>query len=223
MSCRHPIMTRNAASSRSRLERNIHYLLRIQAFQKLPRGVWVELWIRCLYAQEESVSGGARESFDVEYGVIRLRQSVEHEHANHSSDTCNQHHEFERNRNVGRPGVQWPSCNVVRIGDHTDPPTQHEAADCTAQTSHEDQALHPVTAEANGLRQAFHGHRSIGVHLPVTFEASPIGGVEQRLRIVELGHDAIEAFDLPGHFNLREHALAPCRYGVPPRASRKWK
>src|SRR6185369_17469014 len=105
MSCRHPIMSMDPASSRSRLERNIHHLLGIQAFQKLTRGGRLEFWIRRLYAQEESVSGGACKSFDVKHGVIWLRQSVEHEHSNHSGNTRDQHHEFERNGNVGRPGI----------------------------------------------------------------------------------------------------------------------
>src|SRR4051812_38190395 len=59
-------------------------LPRVQGLEKVPRLVDVELHILRFDAQEEAIAAGEREARDVEHGVIRLRQTVQREHAEHA-------------------------------------------------------------------------------------------------------------------------------------------
>src|SRR4051812_28937044 len=59
-------------------------LPRVQGLEKVPRLVDVELHILGFDAQEEAIAAGEREARDVEHGVIRLRQAVQREHAEHA-------------------------------------------------------------------------------------------------------------------------------------------
>src|SRR5262249_5659121 len=92
MSCRHaeparvtaPVKNTDAAKDRTRFSvRNGGHLSRTQCLEELARRRELELWIPRLDAQEEPVPAGQRESRYVEHRVVRLRQAVEREHAEH--------------------------------------------------------------------------------------------------------------------------------------------
>src|SRR4051812_15608260 len=80
-------------------------LPRVQGLEKVPRLVDVELRVTRLDAQEESVAAGQRESRDVEYGVIGLRQPVQRQHAEHARQCGDQNRALEGDRYERRPAV----------------------------------------------------------------------------------------------------------------------
>src|SRR3954447_19447537 len=66
------------------LVRDSGHLPRLERFQEVARRVDVELRIRRFDAEKEPVAAGEREPRQVEDRVIRLRQTVEREHAEHA-------------------------------------------------------------------------------------------------------------------------------------------
>src|SRR4051794_4764406 len=61
-------------------------LPRLECLEELPRVRDVELWIGRLDAQEEPVAAREGEARNVEHRVIRLRQPVQREHAEHRGE-----------------------------------------------------------------------------------------------------------------------------------------
>src|SRR5262245_38693643 len=66
-----------------RLVSNDRHLSRLERFQKTARLREIELLVPRFDAQERPVAAGQRESRHVENRMIRLRQAVERQHAQH--------------------------------------------------------------------------------------------------------------------------------------------
>src|SRR5262245_43882715 len=78
------------------LVRNGGHLARIERFQEVARRFEIELRILCLDAEEEPVAARQREARHVENGVVRLRQSVQRQHAEHGRERRRQNRALER-------------------------------------------------------------------------------------------------------------------------------
>src|SRR5436190_13277835 len=117
MSCRQPAAAttrRHAAPSlietaiaprpsRLALRLNFIDLTRIEPFEKVVRRGAIELWIRRLHQEKELVAAGALEARHVEHRVIRHRQAVQDDHAEHAGNGGEQDRHLERHRDELRP------------------------------------------------------------------------------------------------------------------------
>src|SRR5262245_51331700 len=90
---------------------NIDYLGRPEALEKAPGLDGVELRIRRLDHEEERVLARALEPGVVEHRVVRPRQTIQGEHAEHRRERRNEDGQFERRRNPGHPRVQGPAAD----------------------------------------------------------------------------------------------------------------
>src|SRR5208283_5758715 len=66
----------------------------------------VEFWIARFDAKEEAIGGRAREAFDAEDRMIRLRQFVQGEHTDHGKNRGAKDGQFKGDGNEGGPTVQ---------------------------------------------------------------------------------------------------------------------
>src|SRR5712691_10469038 len=122
----------------SALPRDIRDLPRIERLQEIPHSVEIEFWIARLDDQEEFVARGLIESRHVKDRVIRHRQAVERQHAEHRRKSGYQYRAFERDRNPGRPTVERPSADVERIADDVRVPAHEESTHSADEAAEED-------------------------------------------------------------------------------------
>src|ERR1051325_4593033 len=193
MRWRQPSAANNTAIAMRRLPRNIDDLPRLQRLEKLPHFVELEFRIACLHDEKELVARGLIESLDVEDGVIRHRQAVEGEHAEHREEGGDEHGALERDRDPRRPRVVRPAADVERIADDVRVPAHEESAETAEETAGEDDGGHAGVRHADRLVQSVNGKRREGVHLRVARLARGGGRIEQLLRTVELRDDAVGA------------------------------
>src|SRR2546425_12866663 len=92
--------------------RNGRHLPRLERLEELPRALDVELRIDRLDAEEEPVAARQREAWNVEHRVIRLRQSVEREHAEHRRQGRDENRALERHRDERGPAVKRVAADV---------------------------------------------------------------------------------------------------------------
>src|SRR5262245_3299981 len=97
------------------------YLSRLECFEKSTRLRQIELLVARLDAQEKSIAARQREARDVEDRVIRLRQSVERQHAEHSRERGAENRAFEGHRYERRPAIERSGADVDRVGRRRDP------------------------------------------------------------------------------------------------------
>src|SRR5437867_1753703 len=121
--------TRPPPAARRPLPRDICHLPRIERLQKIPGLVEIELRIARLNDEEEFIARCLIESRHIEHRVIGHWQPVERQHAENGSERSEQHCAFERDRNPGRPGVEWPPADVEGPMDHVRVPAHEEAAE----------------------------------------------------------------------------------------------
>src|SRR5438552_15361835 len=88
--------------SPSALPRDISNLPRSERVQKLEHAIDLELRIARLDDEKEAVARGLLETLHVEDRVIRHRQSVEREHAEHRAERREQDRALERDRDPRR-------------------------------------------------------------------------------------------------------------------------
>src|SRR5712691_1871805 len=126
------------------LLRNGSYLSRIEGFEEAARRFDVELRIPRLDAQEEPVAAREREPRHVEHRVIRHRQPVQREHAEHGRQRGDENRALEGDRDERRPAVQRLAADVQRIRQRRRPVLQSVPANAAAQP-----------ADQHGERQPF--------------------------------------------------------------------
>src|SRR5258707_15667398 len=85
------------------LIRDSGHLPRVQRFKEPARRFEVELRILRLDAEEETVAAGQREARQVEDRVIRHRQPVQREHAEHARQRRREDGALEGDRDERRP------------------------------------------------------------------------------------------------------------------------
>src|SRR5262245_35733584 len=118
--------------------RNGRHLARAERFEEAARPLEIELWIPGLDAQEKLVAGRQREPRDVEDRVIRHRQAVEREHAEHGRQRGTENRAFERDRYEHRPGIERFAADVQRVGHRRGPVLKKVAADAANDAADED-------------------------------------------------------------------------------------
>src|SRR5690349_16677385 len=74
---------------------HLRHLERVQVFHEFPSTGSLELGVLSFDAQKEAVTGSAGELRQIEDRVMRLRQSVEHEHRYQCRDRRDQYRELE--------------------------------------------------------------------------------------------------------------------------------
>src|SRR6185295_17786789 len=89
-------------------------LPRIQGFEEAARRFELELRILRLDAQEETVAARQREARHVEHRVIRLRQPVQRQHAEHARERREEDRALEGHRDEGGPAVERLAPDVQR-------------------------------------------------------------------------------------------------------------
>src|SRR5262249_17595165 len=100
-------------------------LPRVERLEKATRRLQIELRIRRLDAEEEPVAAGERETWHVEDRVVRLRQAVEREHAEHRGQRRDENRALEGDRDECRPAVERLSADVQGIRRHRHPVPAH--------------------------------------------------------------------------------------------------
>src|SRR3954447_21211125 len=109
--------------------RNGRDLPRVERLEKLARRVKVELRILRFDAEEEPVAAGERKPRHVEDRVVRLRQAVERQHAEHRRECRAEDRALEGDRDERRPAVKRLAADVDRIGEHRYPVLERIAAE----------------------------------------------------------------------------------------------
>src|SRR6266404_8856110 len=87
------------------LMRHLRDLLGMKILKKLFRLRQAELGILRLNAQEKAVTAGTVEARRVEDRMVRLRQSIQREHAKDRGQRSAEHRALKRHRNKRGPGV----------------------------------------------------------------------------------------------------------------------
>src|SRR5271154_4983302 len=107
MSWRQPASSRSTQGvrSRRRLRFNFHHLQRLKLLEKYACLGGVEFRICRLNAQKESIPRGAYKFGDVENRMIRLRQTVERQHANYGRQAREQNHALKGDGHISGPGI----------------------------------------------------------------------------------------------------------------------
>src|SRR3954463_5088939 len=95
---------------------NRGYLSRPQRLEKRARAFEIELRVARLDAQEETVPARQRKPRHVEHRVVRLRQSVQRQHAEHRGQRGAEDRAFEGHRDERRPAVKRLAADVDWIG-----------------------------------------------------------------------------------------------------------
>src|SRR5712691_294041 len=104
-------------------------LPRIEGLEESARRVDVEPRIPSFDAEEEPVAARQREARHIEDRVIRLRQSVERQHAEHRRERGDENRALEGDRDERRTAVNRIAADVQRIGDDRCPVLEQIAAD----------------------------------------------------------------------------------------------
>ena len=78
--------------------------------------------------QEETVAGRQREIRRVENRMVRLRQLVKRQHAQHRRERRRQYGAFKGDRNEGRPTVEGLAADNDWIVDHFHPVLHEKSA-----------------------------------------------------------------------------------------------
>src|SRR5262245_42708462 len=120
-----------------RLVSNDRHLFGLERFQKTARLGQIEFLVSRFDAQEKPVAARERESRYVEHRVIRLRQAVERQHAEHGGQRCAENRALEGHRNKRRPTVQRLSADVERIRDRRHPVLQEVSGNAANQSADE--------------------------------------------------------------------------------------
>src|SRR6266849_2491282 len=175
--------------------RNIVDLPWPETFEELVDLIELEFRIARLDDEEELIARRLRESLDVEDRVIRHRQSVEAEHAEHRAECSEKNHALERDRDPRRPAVERLAADVHRIADHVRVPAHEEAAETAEDAAGEDDLREIRQVKPDRLGQTVDRKRRVRFEIGVAGLARAIGRIEQRLRIEELGDDAVRPFE----------------------------
>src|ERR1051325_6949841 len=79
--------------------------------------------------QKETVARRQREVRRIKNRMIRLRQFIQRQHAEHREKSRHQHRAFESDRYERRPTIEWFTADVDWIVDHFHPVLHEEAAE----------------------------------------------------------------------------------------------
>ena len=102
--------------------------------------------------RKKSVAARQLKTLDVEYRMIRHRQSVERQHPEERRQSSDENRHFKSHRNERRPAVQRPAADVYRIIDDRYPILQKEPAEAADDPADQHDQRHPGSGETRSLR-----------------------------------------------------------------------
>src|SRR5262249_32610688 len=124
MSWRQPESIRSATSASKTtricagtLIRHLRNMQWVKAFKKTPGLILTEPWVLGFNAEKKAIAAGANKPGRIEHRVIRLRQSIQGQHAEHGRQRCSQNSAFESHRNERRPGMKGLAAHIDGIVD----------------------------------------------------------------------------------------------------------
>src|SRR5215217_4617632 len=100
---------------------NGRYLSRADPFEELAGLLQVEFLVCRLDAEKEAIAAGQREALGVEDRMIRLRQTIERQHAEHARQRGAENRALIGDRDERRPAVERLAADVQRIRDDRNP------------------------------------------------------------------------------------------------------
>src|SRR5262249_43336941 len=106
-----------------------------RAFQKLPCARWVVVLVGRKNNQKEPVTRRAIELRNIEYGMIRHRQPVQRQHAEHRRQSREENRHLKGHDDERWPGIKRTAANVDWIADVINPPLQSECASAAQQAT----------------------------------------------------------------------------------------
>src|SRR5271169_4881346 len=170
---------------------HLGHVMRVKPLQKARGLREVKFFVAGLDADEEAVRRGMRETVRIEARMMRLRQAVEREHAEHRGERSEENGHFKRDRNEGRPAIERTASDVHRIAVDIYPVLKAKAAKPAEQTAEESDQRYIVSAHRHGFRHAFHGKRSVAFVVAVARFANFRSGVNELLRLLKFANHAV--------------------------------
>ena len=125
--------------------------------------------------------------------MVRLRQLVKRQHAQHRRERRRQYGAFKGDRNEGRPTVEGLAADNDWIVDHFHPVLHEKAAQRADDPADQDDQRQTRAFESDRLRQFLDRKRRIPVDASIAGRISLARRRDQRARTIELGHYAIES------------------------------
>src|SRR5712691_11552298 len=145
---------------------------RAQRFHKLRRFVVLKFWIVSLDHQEEFIARSQRKVRCIEHRVVRLRQLIQRQHAEHSRKRGHQYCALKCNRNEGGPTVERLAANIQWIVDNFHPVLHEKPTQPTEYSDNQHNQRQTRSREPNRLGKFFNWIRRITIYAPVTFLVS---------------------------------------------------
>src|ERR1035437_7368395 len=195
MSWRHPPSSTAAVSATSRpwtLRLNVDHLAWNTALEESPRDRGIELRIVRLDAEEGPGARGQRGPGGVEPRWVRHRQLVTRQHAEHGGERGEQHRHLERDRDERRQTVEGAAADVERVRRYRHPVLEPEPRQPAYDPADQHEERHPRVVEVERLVQLLDREGRIGVELAVPLLVGTPARRHERVRVVELGHQAVE-------------------------------
>ena len=95
----------------------------------------VKFFVAGLDADEKAIRRGMRETVGIENRMMRLRQTVEREHAEHRGERSEKNGHLKRDWNEGWPAIERTSGDIQRISVNIHPVLEAKAAKTAEQTA----------------------------------------------------------------------------------------
>ena len=164
-----------------------------QGGQKTRRLLEVELRIGGLDHEHKFVVGHIRKVLGIEDRVVVPRKAVQREHADHGAEGRAKNRQLEHHGYRELPRKQWLAADHQGIADGADEPDHEDGIQQAEQTAGGDDVAQERHAGTDGIVDTVHGKRRQGVEF---FEAEFVvefpAGFDERIRIVELRHHAVD-------------------------------
>src|SRR5262249_818221 len=184
--------TPTAARSRFTLLLHVHDDPRPQLRQKRPRLVVVELRVARLDAEEEAVLRREGEARGVEDRVVRHRQAVQAEHGEDRGEGGEEDRALEGRHDERGNAVVGLAADVQREVDDGAPVAEREAGEAAEDSAAEDEGRQLAVMDVERLGERLDRVRRIGVDPREALLAGLPRRLDEVLRALELGHQAVE-------------------------------
>src|SRR6266436_90084 len=167
-------------------------VLRLDAFEESRRFGHAEFGVGGLDAEEETVVRSVLlEAIDIEEWVMRLRQFVEREHAQHRGDRREKNRQFERDGDESGPTVQRAATDVHGISNGSYPVLEAKSAESADQSTRQGDQRHQGTLQPQRLRESFDGEGRVSLDVAIAGLADLGRRLNDLARRLKLTHDAV--------------------------------
>src|ERR1700678_1278858 len=131
--------------------------------------------------------------------MVRCRQSVQGEHAEHRAERRAQDRQLERDRNEMRPAVVRFAADVQWITDYVRVPLHAKPRQAAQQAARKDDGRKNGSSETNGLIETMDRHRRIRVDFSVARIMAALRRFEKLLGRLEFGEQSVKWLQLHGY------------------------